>query len=204
MMTRIKICGITKLHDALTAADLGVDAVGFVFVPSKRRISPAKAREIITALPPFITTAGIFMNTPLRQIEEIADYTGIDIIQLHGDETPEYCQQITRRVVKRLAIVPDQNPDHFARIMRIYSVSAWLIDPGAGSGEVFDWRSIQGIKGRLIIAGGLTPENVRQAIELLSPYGVDVSTGVETIPGEKDYDKLQAFVQEVRSCYLPA
>ena len=201
-MTKIKICGVTNIEDAMVIAELGADALGFVFAPSKRRVSPEVAKEIIEKLPPFITTVGVFMDTLMDEVHQIADYTGIDVVQLHGNEPPEYCDGLKKKVIKRITVTDHDTPEILISRMERYRVSAYLLDPGAGSGKVFNWERAVGIDLPLIIAGGLTPDNVSYVVRLLKPYGVDVSSGVELLPGKKDKKKVKRFVEEVRSCSL--
>jgi len=204
MNIRIKICGITNLNDAITASELGADALGFIFVRSKRMIAPKMAKSIIQKLPPFITTVGVFMDTPIKTINKIVEYTNIDGVQLHGDESPEYCSFIKcARIIKRIKIDSNSKPKNLLAQMKKYQVSAYLFDPGEGSGITFDWRIIKGISGPVIIAGGLTPDNIGKVINILKPYGVDVCSGVEKEPGKKDPQKLKIFIQEARLCSLP-
>lgn len=206
-MIKIKICGITNFEDAKMVVDMGADAIGFIFVPSKRMVTPQLARSIIEILPPFITTVGVFMDTPLNRVNEIVKYTKIDVAQLHGDETQEYCNLIEcARIIKRINIDGHTNLYGLVRHMKQYKVSGFLFDPGKGSGKEFDWKKIKGIgdyANNLIIAGGLTPQNVNQAIKIIKPYGVDVCTGVEKTPGKKDPVKLKLFINEVKLCSLP-
>ena len=202
MMTKIKICGVTNIEDAMVIAELGADALGFVFAPSKRRVSPEVAKEIIEKLPPFVTTVGVFMDTLMDEVHQIADYTGIDVVQLHGNEPPEYCDGLKKKVIKRITVTDHDTPEMLISRMERYRVSAYLLDPGAGSGKVFNWERAVGIDLPLIIAGGLTPDNVKCVVRLLKPYGVDVSSGVELLPGKKDKKKVKRFVEEVRSCSL--
>jgi phosphoribosylanthranilate isomerase len=198
-LTKIKICGITNLDDAIMAAELGADAVGFIFTTSKREINPKIAREIIKKLPPFIKTVGVFKNKTQKNLNQIADYTKVDIVQLHGNETPEYCNGIKRKVIKRFSINDNYDTTDLVSVMNKYYVSAYLLDPGEGSGKKFDWNLATNINLPLIIAGGLTPENVKEVINLLAPYGVDVASGVEKSPGIKDIKKIKRFIEEVRS-----
>lgn len=198
-MTKIKICGITNIEDALMVTELGADAVGFVFAPSRRKVNPQTAKEIIESIPSFITTVGVFMNSDIEEVNQITDITKIDVIQLHGDEPSEYCGKIKRRVIKRVSIHESDTSEMIISRMEQYKVSAYLLDPGAGDGKAFDWKKAIGIDYPLIIAGGLTPENVKGVIELLRPYGVDVSSGVEKSFGVKDKEKVNEFVKEVRS-----
>lgn len=194
---KVKICGITSLEDALMAAALGADAVGFIFARSKRQISSSEARKIIERLPAFVTAVGVFMDQPLETVQHIADEAGIDVIQLHGSESPEYCGKFNRRIIKRFDIPLDESTDTLMSKMEAYQVTAYLLDPGAGEGQVFDWEQAVGLDFPLIIAGGLTPNNVRQAIQIVRPYGVDVSSGVELSPRKKDPEKVKRFIEEV-------
>uniref|UniRef100_A0A7V3RGT2 N-(5'-phosphoribosyl)anthranilate isomerase n=1 Tax=candidate division WOR-3 bacterium TaxID=2052148 RepID=A0A7V3RGT2_UNCW3 len=203
MHTRIKICGITNLEDALLCAEYGADALGFIFCSSPRRISPENARMIIKKLPPFIIPVGIFKDMPTDSVIEIATFTGISIIQLHGLETPEYCQKLKNlRIIKRIKVSNNTNRREVIEEMRrYYNISAFLFDPGEGSGKIFDWEIVKNVTGRIIIAGGLNEINVGRMIRILKPYGVDVCSGVERNIGKKDPLKVKNFIREVRRCY---
>ncbi|MBN2030394.1 phosphoribosylanthranilate isomerase [bacterium] len=179
------------------AAALGADALGFVFAQSKRQIASLRARAIIARLPAFVTAVGVFMDQSLETVQKIADETGIDVIQLHGSETPEYCKQMNRPIIKRFDIPADESTDTLASRMGTYDVAAYLLDPGAGEGKVFDWEKAIGLDYPLIIAGGLNADNVRRAVQIVKPYGVDVSSGVEKVPGKKDREKVKRFIEEV-------
>ncbi len=197
-MTRVKVCGITNEQDAWAAVEAGVDALGFVFAPSPRRVTVQTARRIIRGLPPLVTTVGVFVNAPADEVERVVTETRVGVIQLHGDETPECCAHFDRPVIKRFAVANgDTQPDLAARV-KGYHVSGYLLDPGAGSGETFPWTIARAIDGPLLIAGGLTPENVRHAVATARPFGVDVSSGVEDRPGKKNANKIRAFVRAVR------
>ncbi len=200
LRTRLKICGITNEEDAIMVSNLGADAIGFVFAESKRKITPEKAKEIIGILPPFIKTVGIFMNAALNEVNKITEYAFIDAVQLHGNENPEYCDKVNRKVIKGIQVTENDTKETLIEKMRNYSVSAFILDPGRGSGKTFNWDIARGIDKPLIIAGGLTPDNVRQVIRNLHPYGVDVSTGVEKDYGKKDREKVKRFIEEVKSC----
>ncbi len=195
---KVKICGITSLEDAFMATILGADALGFVFARSKRQVSSSEARKIISHLPAFVTAVGVFMDQPLEYVQRITCETGIDIIQLHGSETPEYCKQLDKPIIKRFAIQPDDTAEILASKMKTYTVAAYLLDPGSGEGKVFDWGKAVSLNFRLIIAGGLTPDNVRQAIQVVKPYGVDVSSGVERSLCRKDSEKVKRFIAEAK------
>jgi phosphoribosylanthranilate isomerase len=198
-MVHVKICGITSVEDAQAAVEAGADALGFVFYPpSPRYVTPEQADQIIRWLPPFVTTVGLFVDVPLDMINDIAARCRLDRIQLHGHETPEFCRQLKQPVIKAFRI---KNVDSLAQLPR-YTVSAYLLDayvegalPG-GTGASFPWDLAAQAKpyGPMILAGGLTPENVAAAIVRLRPYGVDVSSGVERAPGFKDHQKVRAFI----------
>lgn len=198
-MVKVKICGITTLEDALAATAAGADAVGFVFHPaSPRHIFPEQAAAIISHLPPFIQTVGLFVDEHAETVNEVASQCGLDIVQLHGSESPSCCAAITRRVIKAFRVKDITSLD----AMRDYRVSACLLDawsPAAhgGTGRTFNWDiAAQAVTSgqRIILAGGLTPENVAEAIRLVSPYAVDVSSGVESSPGRKDPALIRAFI----------
>ncbi|MCD6583036.1 MAG: phosphoribosylanthranilate isomerase [Desulfuromusa sp.] len=203
MTTKIKICGITNIEDALFAAEAGADALGFVFYEkSSRYITPEQVKQIITTLPPFVTTVGLFVNTATEQIKDILALTGLDTVQLHGDETPADCCLEPYRVIKAVRV---KDADSLTGIDD-YQVSALILDAWndqqyGGTGERFDWQLAKKMTGRLpiILAGGLTPDNVAQAIEVVNPYAVDVSSGVEERPGRKDHKKVREFIKKVKA-----
>lgn len=195
---KIKICGLTNLEDALLAAELGADALGFIFSESKRTMTPEAVREIVRALPPYVISVGVFMDQLLDEVQRIVTYTGLDRVQLHGHESLDDCRRLDRPVVKRIFIQPGDTAETIQARMAAYPDLGYLIDPGAGDGKVFDWNMIRGLDRKYILAGGLNPGNVRQAVELLHPYGVDVSSGVEFEPRKKDPDKLKRFIEEAR------
>ena len=200
-MTYIKICGITKIDDALQIADLGIDALGFIFYPeSKRYITPEKAQEIIKRLPPFVSTVGVFVNE--NNVTGILHKCSLDFLQFHGDESPEYCNKFNKRIIKSFRITSDFS---FSRLTD-YSVSAFLLDSYVagqygGTGTVFDWDKAVEAKryGKIILSGGLNPENTGDALKIVKPYGVDISSGVEIEPGIKDIEKVKQIVQICRS-----
>jgi phosphoribosylanthranilate isomerase len=197
---RVKICGITNKEDAMMISNLGADAIGFVFAESKRKITPEKAKSIIEELPPFITTVGIFMDEELKEVNRITDFTLLDAVQLHGGESEEYCKRVNRKVIKGIKITKDDTNESLISKMENFSVSAFILDPGKGSGKTFNWEIARGIEKPIIIAGGLTPLNVSKVIQKLNPYGVDVSTGVEKDYGIKDKEKVKKFIREAHSC----
>ncbi len=204
MFTRIKVCGITNLEDARAAADLGADALGFIFVPNTPRyIEPEAAKRIISDLPPFITTVGVFADVPPEMILQTVRTCGLSAVQLHGSETPEYCSKIKGPKLIKAFRVKDENT---LSTLPDYKVSAYLLDTyikgkKGGTGETFNWDlAVEAKKyGRIIIAGGLTPGNVAQAIRHVRPYAVDVGSGVEAEPGKKDRSKVKAFIGNVKT-----
>ncbi len=201
-MIKIKFCGITNLDDALGAAAVGADALGFNFYKkSPRYIEPQKAAEIIGQMPPFITPVGVFVNEREEKIRDIMFTTGIKVLQFHGDERPEFCERFAARAIKAFQVKDKESLKHMVH----YHVSALLLDSyseGArgGTGATFDWHLAVVAKtfGRVILAGGLTPENVAEAVKLVQPYAVDVAGGVEKEKGIKDHAKMKKFVAEVR------
>lgn len=204
LMTKIKICGITNLEDAKAALDFGADALGFVFFrESPRAISPQRAASIISKLPVFTATVGVFVDQPGDEIQKIINETGIDIVQLHGDESPESCR-LLRRVIKGIRVKSLESLEPLKSYRDL--VSAFLLDtfaphmPG-GTGQVFNWDIAIEAKnfGRIILAGGLTPENISEAIRRVNPYAVDVSSGVELVKGKKDHQKMKLFIERARS-----
>jgi len=205
-MFKIKICGITNLEDANAAINFGADALGFVFYSkSPRVVTPEAAKNIISHLPQTITTVGVFVDENKANIEETASYTGLDIIQLHGSEPPEYCN-FSRKIIKAFRI---KEPSDLASLRAYKSVSAFLLDTYSpdemgGTGQTFNWEIAVKAKkyGKIILAGGLTPENIDEAIRVVQPYGVDVSSGVEgSEKGKKDHKKLQLFIQRARDAF---
>ena len=203
-MVRVKICGITNPEDASLAAALGADALGFIFYPkSPRFVRPEAARNIIRGLPPLVLTVGVFVDQEAGEVRELAGRVGLDWVQLHGQESPEYCHTLSRRVIKVFRVKGDEI---YAQISAYQgAVQAFLLDtfkPGipGGTGKVFDWEVARQAKeyGPIILAGGLTPENVAQAIGVAQPAAVDVASGVEKEPGQKDPEKLRAFIESVK------
>jgi len=201
-MVKVKICGITNVDDALAASDLGVDALGFVFYrESPRHVSPDQAREIIRRLPSFITTVGVFVDMPPGEVEAIMRHASLDVAQLHGHELPEACE-LARRVIKAIRVkeLSDLEP------LKHYRVSAFLLDTYTqeffgGTGQIFNWDIALDAKqyGKIIVAGGLNPDNVAKAVQWVRPYGVDVSSGVEERKGKKDHRKMGLFIERAKS-----
>ena len=202
MRTRVKICGITSIEDALLAVKLGADAVGFVFYePSPRNVSITLAKAIVEALPPFVSAVGLFVNETPAIIKNILKEVNLDILQFHGDESPQACEQFNMPYYKAIRVKEDTNLLQYAQLYK--SAKALLLDTYSeksvgGTGLVFDWNLIpENISKPLILAGGLTAENVGLAIERVNPYAVDVSGGVEQSKGIKDTEKMAAFMHAV-------
>lgn len=195
----VKICGITDPEDALLAAGLGADAVGMIFAPSSRRIGTAAARDIVRRLPPEILAVGIFRNERRERVVEVANTIGLRAVQLHGDESPEDTRWVSARVPAVIRAFSVRDPALTSGAD--YGPHRLLIDsPSPGSGQVFDWSVVEQVAaGRpFILAGGLTPDNVADAVELVEPWGVDVASGVESSPGRKDPAKVRRFIQAAR------
>ncbi len=198
-MTRVKVCGITNVDNARAAVDAGADALGFVFAPSPRRIEPVAAREIIRRLPPFVVPVGVFVDMPTPQVHAVIQETRIAAVQLHGQESPRDCADVGLPVVKRFPVFENDTPERLRSRANGFDVAAFMLDPGAGDGRTFRWEAAIGLPGLLIVAGGLTPDNVAHAIRLLRPYAVDVLSGVESAPGRKNPRKMCEFIQAVRN-----
>ena len=205
-MVKVKICGITNLDDALMAVEAGADALGFVFFRgSSRFIAPENAAAIISRLPPFVQTIGLFVNEESTTVNSVADHCGLDIVQLHGEESPDYCQTIRRRIIKAFRVKDASS----LVAMPEYHVAGFLLDawsPAAhgGTGTTFNWDiALQAATSRsIILAGGLTPDNIAEAVVAVCPYAVDVSSGVESAPGRKDAGLVRAFVAAAKKVML--
>jgi phosphoribosylanthranilate isomerase len=203
MTVRIKICGITNEQDALAAARFGADALGFIFAPSPRRISPEKARQIIKALPPMVQTVGVFVDEDLGEVSFVAEMCGLDILQFHGSESAEYCDSFDQRVIKAVRLRKPQDLEGLAKyhgVVRALLLDTYLPDRLGGTGMTFNWQwAVEAGKyGRIILAGGLNPENVADAINMVKPYGVDASSSLEQSPGVKDHQRMMQFIEAVR------
>jgi phosphoribosylanthranilate isomerase len=200
--TRVKICGITNVDDALAAVAAGADAIGLVFYPgSPRAVTTLVAQAICAALPPFVTSVGLFVDAEPALIREILRVVPLDLLQFHGAESPEVCTQFERPYIKALRMRDDVELVQEAQ--RFRSASGLLLDtyrPGVagGTGEVFDWQRIPPeLRARIVLAGGLNPDNVGAAVAAIRPYAVDVSGGVEAAPGRKDARKIEEFIAAV-------
>lgn len=202
MRTRVKICGITRIEDAMAAAQAGADAIGFVFDPkSPRHVHPDQALKIARVLPPFITIVGLFVNAAPDTIEGVLSHVPLDLIQFHGNEKPEQCRRYHRSYIKAIHMKPDVDLRDMARLYSDATgllLDTYVADVAGGSGQAFDWSRIPSDLGKsVILAGGLTPENVGDAVRRVHPYAVDVSSGVEQSKGVKDANKISAFIEAV-------
>ncbi len=200
-MIKVKVCGITNLEDARAAIEAGADALGFVFAPSPRQVHPAKVSEIVSQLPPFICKVGVFVDADLESITGIMAMCHLDLAQLHGAESPDLCEKLFPRAIKSFRVKDSKVLD----ILPQYKACAYLLDSfspvmAGGTGSVFDWDIARDANryGNIILSGGLTPENICQAVVKVRPFAVDVSSGVEAHPGRKDYGKLRAFVKAAK------
>jgi len=203
-MTVVKICGITNLDDALAAVGAGADALGFNFYkPSPRYITPQRAREIIEQLPESLLTVGVFVNEDSEAVRVIAEEAGLGALQLHGDESPEYCRELADFYVIKTFAVSDTFD---IQAMHAYKVEAVMLDTKhnnlrGGTGRVFDWSVAQQVRPmipKLFLAGGLSPENVQNAVEIVRPFAVDACSALEDRPGKKNHERMRVFINMVR------
>jgi len=202
-MTRVKFCGFTQEDDVAQAVTLGVDALGFVFYePSSRYVTPEHAANLTRSVPAFVTRVGLFVNEQAESIKRIFETARLNLIQYHGDETPEFCDTLGLPYIKAFRV--QQGMDLRAEMDRYPNASGFLLDayvkgqPG-GTGERFDWGLIPQSDVPIILAGGLTPDNAKDAIEQVAPWALDVSGGIETKPGRKDPDKMARFMNACRN-----
>ncbi len=211
MTIRTKICGITSVEDALNVCNAGADALGLVFyAKSPRNVSAEKAANICKEVPPFITTVGLFLDAPSDFVNEILKTVPLDLLQFHGSESPEYCESFNRPYIKAVGMKEFLQADDFEASFKKYAdqypqAKGFLVDShgagkAGGTGETFNWKKIpQNIDKPIILAGGLDPENIAEAIQTAtSIYGVDLSSGVESAPGKKDKQKIEALMREVQ------
>lgn len=204
MKTRIKICGITRAEDALAAARLGADALGFVFYPgSPRAVTPAQARDIIRGLPPFVVPVGLFVNADAATVRATLHAAPVQLLQFHGDETPGYCAEFGLPFLRALRVKPGTDLLQYARDFHAAKgllLDAWVEGVHGGTGATFDWSLIPpDLPMPVILSGGLNPDNVEQAVRRVRPWAVDVSSGVESAKGIKDAAKIEAFINGVRN-----
>lgn len=201
----VKVCGTTSEEDALLAVAMGADAVGFIFSPSPRQIAPVLAGDIAKRLPSEVLTVGVFRDQSPQRVVEIMEQTGLRAAQLHGRETPEQTTWVRRRV--RTVIKAFAAGDPGVVDAKLYGADILLLDAATpGSGQVFDWRLAEGVPAgqRLLLAGGLDPENVAEAIAKVNPWGVDAASGLESAPGRKDPRRLRAFIAAAKDAARPA
>lgn len=204
-MVRVKICGLTNIDDALHAAQCGADALGFVFYKkSPRYIEPAAAREIIEKLPPFVVPVGLFVDEPAEAVLRTVIASRVRLLQFHGSETPEFCGSCGLPYYKAFRV---RGEDTLAELDAFKGATAFLLDAysskeAGGTGKTFDWGLARkaGKHGRIILAGGLTPDNVQEAIRQAAPYAVDVSSGVEASKGKKDGELVRKFIERAKGC----
>jgi phosphoribosylanthranilate isomerase len=202
-MTLVKICGITNIADARVAVAAGADLIGLIFYPpSPRYVTPEQAHAIVASLPPSLPAVGVFVNEDVATMTRIAHTSGVQLLQLHGEESPALCQQLPWRIVKTFRFTEQVRPERMQR----YQVEAFLVegfhaDLYGGGGALADWHRVAALHsyGRIILAGGLTPENVRDAIRIARPYAVDVCSGVEAVPGQKDWHKVRTFIAHAKT-----
>ena len=200
----VKICGITDYEDASIAVELGAAALGFIFAHSPRQVTPQKARDIISAIPPFVKTVGIFVNQDPIEINKIMRYCGLDLVQLHGDESPDFCDELMPYTIKALRIKDEASPrtaQAYRGNVRALLLDTYSKDKAGGTGETFDWQLAIKIKKLgipIILAGGLGPSNIEGAISIVRPYAVDVNSGVEKRPGKKSHSLIKDLMEKVK------
>lgn len=202
-MVKVKICGITNSQDALLATDLGIDMLGFIFAPSPRQVTPRQARKIIHAVSPFVKTVGVFVDEDINRIKDTMDFCGLDLIQLHGNESSYFCQQLMPRAIKAFRIKDELS---FQAIKPYHGkVKALLLDTYSeekkgGTGKTFDWNLLvrsRGLEVPIILAGGLNPSNIQKAISTVRPYAVDVNSGIEKYPGKKEPRLMKELMEKI-------
>ena len=198
-MTKIKICGITNALDAIKCVELGADALGFIFAKSRRQVTKEKAREIIEKLPPFISKVGVFVDEKEDAVREIQSYCGLTALQFHGNESPQYCSKFSN-AIKAIRVKDEMNFGLLADYEPY--VCAFLFDTyserqNGGTGKAFDWNILRRIETKkpIILAGGITTENIADANRIVKPYAIDCVSGTETSPGKKDYEKTKKIIE---------
>jgi len=203
-MVRVKFCGMTRVRDVEIAASLGVDAVGFIFYKkSPRCVTVEKVKELLKALPPFVTSVGVFAEEDEKNIEAILKQVPLDLLQFHGKESPSFCAQFGKPYIKALPM--KEGVDIISACLEYEDAKALLLDTYdphqlGGQGRSFNWTLIPPQCPKpLILAGGLNVSNIKEAVNMVKPYGVDINSGIETKPGEKDETKMKAFMKEINS-----
>ncbi|MBL7176760.1 MAG: phosphoribosylanthranilate isomerase [Desulfobacteraceae bacterium] len=203
-MVRVKICGITNYEDASIAVKLGADALGFIFAQSPRQVTPEEARDIICALPPFVKTVGVFVNEDPAIIKKIIQFCGLDLVQLHGDESPDLCHELMPHTIKAFRLKDESSLsaiDPYLGRIRAFLFDTYSEEKRGGTGRTFDWELA--VRGKelgvpIIIAGGLTPSNIERAISTVRPFAVDVSSGVEERPAKKSPLLMRRLMENIK------
>ena len=211
-MISVKICGITRFEDAAEAVKLGANALGYILTSSPRQISPEKARDIIGSLPPFVKSVGVFVNESPATIRDITDLCGLDLVQLHGDESPDLCKEFMPYTMKALRIKDDSiipSIESYRGKVRALLLDTYVKNKPGGTGKTFDWDLAVKIKAfniPIILSGGLGPNNIEDAIKTIRPYGVDINSGVEESPGKKSHELLRELfniLNNIHGGYIP-
>jgi len=202
LVVKVKICGITNYEDAAAAMDMGADLLGFNFYPkSPRYVTPQEALKIISKLPGFIDIAGVFVNAPLEQIREVISQCQLDWVQLHGDESPQFCQSLASINIKTMKALRVKNQEDIEKANSFFTdailLDAFHPEEYGGTGITFDWNIVGHIGKRIFLAGGINPDNIEEAIKL-GVYGVDVCSGIEAEPGKKDHKKMKKLFENIR------
>ena len=198
---KVKICGITNAADASAAVELGTNALGFIFADSPRQMTPQKVRTIVRMIPPFVKTVGVFVNETATTIRDVRQYCGLDLVQLHGDESPAFCDELMPYVIKSLRIKDDsclQTSRAYQGKVRALLLDTWAREKVGGTGKTFDWQlaiKIKEIGIPIILAGGLRPSNINSAIQTVNPYAVDINSGIEEYPGKKNPALMKAVME---------
>ena len=198
-MVKVKICGITNLEDALVAVEYGADMVGFIFAPSPRKVDPQTVKDIVDKLPSSVIKVGVFMDEELDKVKDTVAFCGLDMAQLHGNETPEYCASLPSKVIK--SFTPQSLPSF--DLLKNYSVDVFMLDKQKStdtlSEQLWPIAKQMGTHGPVILAGALTPDNVTEAINVAHPYAVDIASGIEKAPGKKDHQQMRDFIRAIKS-----
>ena len=203
-MIRVKICGITRVADAEKAVELGADALGFIFAKSPRQITPQKAREITLRISPFVKTVGVFVNERPAKIREIMDFCGLDLVQLHGNESVSSCSELAPRVIKAFRVQGEESLLQIAEYknhVRAILLDAYQKGLNGGTGKTFDWRLAVKAKKTgipMVLSGGLDADNITEALERVNPFAIDISSGIEKRPGIKDHGRMRAFMRKIK------
>jgi len=203
-MVRVKVCGITNYQDASVAIELGADALGFIFAPSPRGIAPEEARGIIRAIPPFVQAVGVFVDEDPVTIRRIVHLCGLDLVQLHGDESPDFCRELMPNAIKAFRLKDESSLSVIGPYrggVRAILLDTYVEGKKGGTGRAFDWNlaiKAKGFQIPTILSGGLNPDNIAEAISLVKPFGVDVNSGIEASPGKKNPALMSELMEIVR------